>query len=583
MPTTHRPAAPATGTICLAAIIAFAACAPCAHADELDDLIASLKPTPRFQAHAPAFSVEPVEHVFNHVRGPVKTTFQLVRDGPRNVALITDGGIHMLSFWPSDPPAPLVLPTGRWHIDTYLGAIISTGAFIPGQSTRNNDNYTQTLQGSGTDRLILTRRFNGTRSAQRTIREGGRSSRQTIHEQLEVHNQFTLRCDPVLGYLVEAVYNVATSHPPDEYQFTNLMAQGTYDLWPGQARTLRTVITRQGHSGYLGYAHNLQAFDLSDNDRPIIRDGGFGAYLNNQTHYSPCITLRGAPARMVICNAHADIDFMVQWPADSKPDDNGLHRLSIHHRLLCLAPEITEHLWKHMELRFQDRQTVTIRIGEPEDFEDQPVAATSTRRGIINTTGMTLSTEQARSGKQSLLVRSTLWPNLPQIALLPNAHYRVEAWVRLVLFTPEEKQAQQQADQRRREALAKQSKPLPPEETDPRPRAWISAHLYEWTPHANKWEREQNTNVVTAQAAPADSPTPTDSANAANSADLPPDGQWQRIRLDFSTPAWDPFVDIRFHARNATAYFDDFQLIQISPAKAPSAPCATQPSATASP
>jgi hypothetical protein len=37
-------------------------------------------------------------------------------------------------------------------------------------------------------------------------------------------------------------------------------------------------------------------------------------------------------------------------------------------------------------------------------------------------------------------------------------------------------------------------------------------------------------------------------------------GDWEHVVLDFTTPLWDPFINISINAEYCTAYLDDFQL-----------------------
>ena len=253
------------------------------------------------------------------------------------------------------------------------------------------------------------------------------------------------------------------------------------------------------------------------------------------------MTLAGADARVSVCNAHADIDFIVDWPKDLKPNADGLTRLVIKHRLLSLPPEVTRHIWKNMELRYKGLGTVTIRMGEMNDFEGEPTPATEPIRGIINTSGLKLA-DQGRSGSKSLLVQGTVWPNLPQIALQPETRYRLEAWVKVRKLTAEELAARKTRHESWRQKQIKRGKKDVPEWSAPTgpAKAYITGYFYEWSPHSNTWLRKLQTNSVTSDIE-----------------------EWQKVELEFTTPAWDPFIDIRFHCNNGAAYVDDFILTPV--------------------
>ena len=488
-------------------LMAFLAWPFCSVADEVAALCRQLNVPARFGGQKAVFTVEDYPVELLQKAGPEAKHWKLVRDRGRAVALITDGGIHLLAFRPEEASEGVVLPKGRWHIDTMLGAAISTGSFIPGASQRTNVNYANELSGAGTGSLVMIRRYSGpfTEKRERRVRRPGEEKYETVTQRVESVNRFEFQLDAVLGYIVDGRYRITMEKPPEAHQFSNLLCQGTYALWPGQARGDRTVITPLA-GGYEGYANNLQAIDLSDNHHPGIRDGGFGAYLHQTSGWSPALTLEGADADFVICNAHADIDFVARWPKGLEVDGQRRQTLEIRHRLLALPPELTQHVWDSMKLLFTEKSTVTIRIGSVEDFEEQPVRATSPVRGIISTGGLRLAGE-GRSGSKSLVVKGRVWPNLPQIVLCPLSRYRVEGWFK-VLF---------------------------PGPNAPVPKAYIRADLYESSPHTDKMDMEQETNRVGP-------------------------GDWQRVSLEFTTPNWDPFVNIVFVCENGEALLDDFSL-----------------------
>ena len=46
--------------------------------------------------------------------------------------------------------------------------------------------------------------------------------------------------------------------------------------------------------------------------------------------------------------------------------------------------------------------------------------------------------------------------------------------------------------------------------------------------------------------------------------DTAPGGKgWQNVSLGFTSPKWDPFIDVVFHAEGGTGYLDDFCLKQL--------------------
>jgi hypothetical protein len=482
-----------------AVIFALAANVSVAAADEIDDLAGRLTPPQRFAAHTPDFRVVERTFTFEHVGGPQQRAWRLVMDGRKYVALLRSGDVILLALTPDHASAHLAMPTGRYHLDTLQGPSLPTHPFI-----QTKVNYT--LQGASN--VDETDRFEG----------GGRTLTLVRHDaddHRSVTNRFRFTCDPVFGYCVDGVYEVAFKElpPPKKRKFpSGTFCPGCYVPWPEAWVYDRTVYCPAGTDAYVGWANNLVAMDRADarKDTFTWRDGGFIAYLNRKTGWSVVRTRDDGtpPPRMGLCNAHNDFHIGIPFPEEMTRDADGWYRLRFHHRLMGLPPELTQHVWDHMTLNEEGRRAVMIRIGVLEDFEDQPVDLTRPVRGLCWTSGAPkVTTDAARSGKQALLLEKTSWPNLPQVSLEPNARYRLEAWLKV--------------------------------EGDGTT-AWLKGDFYEWSPHKRTWLKEQKTNTVQAGLG------------------------WVRSVLEFDTPAWDPFINIVFCVGGeGKAYLDDFQLVRV--------------------
>ncbi len=497
----------------LLALIAFLCIASAtAHADELAELITKVDPPARFAEHTPRFSVEERTFSFQHVTGTKETKFRILKDGDRFVAVIPesefrDGTIFLLAFRPEDAPAELAMPTGRWHIDTSLGAEMKTEGLIPRGLKGSDVSLVVSDDGS---RATYTRRYKG-ETTQSRLRSGGQQIKNAQFA-IDETNTFVLSLDPATGYTVSGTFEFASELPIDEWEFVSGAPRGRYSLWPDQRRYFRTVITPEGVDGWVGWATNQGAIGKALQGLGKNRDGGFTAYLNQDTGWSAATTLGGGPASMAVCTAHADVDFRVTLPAPpiDLPDSPTPHRYRVHHRLLGLPPEVTRVLWDGMSLRFDGDTQLMLRVGGVEDFEDQPLPLTGDATGIKYDAPVT--TDHAHSGHRSMLVEKELRPGGAQINLQPNTTYRLSAWVKLV-----------------------------PDESGDTARgpteAWITGNLYEWSPFSNTWVVEQETHHATSATE-----------------------DWQEIHLEFTTPEWDPFIFPVFRVKGGKAYLDDFSL-----------------------
>jgi len=536
--------------------------------DEVHALVEEVGPPARFADHVPEFTVESRDYTFLH-KGDREVTwgFYVIKDGDRHVALIPRPGFHsgtiyVLDFNPETAPTEIDVPSERWHIDTSIGSELPTGAFVP--DGVNADESTYTFENHG-DRLVLRRTFDGEGSFNRW------AHRDKKEQRLVVDNRFELSCDPIHGYVVEGTYDVRAERIPAKFEFASMATSGRYSLWPGTETVYRAVSCPVGSKGYQGYYLNLAAIAQAGGSQSC-RDGGFAGYLNDRSGWSPVLTTSGHEAKLVVCNVHADLDF-VSGLGQIEPGDEGLRHVVHHHRLLALPPEITKEVWGEMEVMHADKRKVQIRIGVLEDFEEQPLPYTTRVRGLTwsKESGGPALADEGHSGERSMIVRGHAWPNVPQLVLEPSTDYRMEAWIKIRPFSDEEiAGARAAAEAKHRERVAKyeekrakyeeklavyeekvaagekpKKEPRPPYDPggftfDATPAAWISGHLYEWTPHNAERTRRQTTTKATA-----------------------PD-EWQRVHLDFTSDAWGPFIDVRFHAHLCEALVDDFLLIERS-------------------
>ena len=531
---------------------------PLAAADEFDQLLAEVDPPARFADHQPQFAVEETERSFQFSDGEQTWRFWVITDGDRVIGYMPQTGFHggwlyLLTHDPAQAPSELVLPSERFHIDTAPGISFRTDHFLPGKNWNQGDQSSWTVSDDGSC-LTLERSFAGTL-------QGNKWELNTSKNPLTVdhHGTFVLSCHPQLGYVIEATWDTAVDKPKDLGQYVSLYPPDMSNPWVTEGIHERVMTCPTG-GGYLGHANNHAAIDKSDNDkgRWDLRDGGFTAYLDEDGGWSWAMTLAGASARLGVCNVHADQDLHVRWPSDLAAGDDGLYRHQIQARQLRMPPEMTAKVWEQTPVMFDDHHIVVIGLGETVDFEDQPLNMATPRIGMaFGGNQPTIATEHTRSGEKSLLVKGTLWPTVPQVVLKPDTTYRISGWYQVLpaseadLAKLKEKHADDQAKARKNwekqvRKAKKKDREIPPEpEETPfvapeEATAHITAHLYRWTPH-NIGDRliEQ----VTTSAG---------------------EGDWQEVELTFTTPAWGPFVDIRFVcAGGGTAYLDDFAIVEV--------------------
>lgn len=510
------------------------------HADEVDDLVKQLNPPARFKDYKANFHAEKRTFVFNQVSGPETKEWWVVMDGDKYVALHRSGDFNLFALTPEFAKTKLDMPTGRYHLDNQLGPMLNTNQFL--KPVKLHGSIQLTEAGGSIDEWV------GGGQSITFVRTMDTAVQKTKH-------RFVFTVDPVLGYRIDAQYNVRFKEMPTEaYWPSATFCPGCFPAWPKDRLYDRTVHCPPG-SGYRGWANNLLCMDRCDGDKVSTawRDGGFIAYLNPRTGWSVCRTRAdggGDTPSLNVCNAHNDFHVRLPFPKELPKDANGWYEFKPVHRLLALPPELTKHVWDKVELIQKGVKDVFLYLGEPCNFDDQPRELTDPVRGLCWTSGgPSVTTEAARSGKQSLLLKGTSWPNLPEVECDPDSRYRLEAWFKVVPLSDDEKAAAKKKDEEKRAALTKTGKPLPAEIdwAGAKAEAYITAHMFEWTPHANKWLVRQETTRAGGDKA-----------------------DWQHVVLEFDTPRWDPKINIVLEVRNAAkAYLDDFCLAKLDkPAQA---------------
>ncbi len=503
--------------------------------DDLDALEAQVRPPARFARHIPAFRVERRSFTFAHAKGRTETKhWQVVLDGDRVVALLRSGDIQLIAANPALATTRLGMPTERFHLDNLLGPSLSIHQGC-GKIWTHGSIYDEAA-GSGDTR----EHWEGDGRSLALVRE-------RADEAVRISHRFTITCDPVYGYRIDGDYRLAMREQPGPKQTFagGAFCPGNYVPWPEAARFDLTVFTPADAPIVRGWANNLLCMDRCDSakDGFAWRDRGYIAYIAPEGGWSPVRTRTDGfgAIRMQLCNAHDDFHVNMPYPAvDPGPD--GYRHWHLVHRLMWMPPEMGRAVREATELIQRDARGIIIRLGATEDFEDQPVALTQPRRGLVWTSGEPPIVQgEARSGQRSLEIRGRQWPNLPQVSLKPGVAYRLEGWYKVRPFTAEEvAAAQAREDAARAKAITAGKPPAPATDWAAlRPRAWIAADTYEWSPYADPMLDRFRSNEATA-------------------------GDWQRVVLDIDSPAWGPFINIAFVCEGGVALLDD---VKIAPAE----------------
>jgi len=469
------------------------------YGNEIRDLQNFLKPPPRFAAYTPSFHWEEKTITMHGPNGPYEEKMQIIYDHGKAVAVRSGRPrLDLITHDPAQAPQELEFPV-RYHNQTYFHATITTVAWFGKWSITGDQHQVEFSEGGETLTLTESQIWDGTK--------GWRGK--SVH-------RFTLRVDPVLGYVVDGELSYEGERPLHRnkgvttFELSNFLVRDVPTPWSGKWRYDHTVLSKSGlpEKRFAGWANNNPAGDLSDNQGLPMREGGLVAFLR-QGEWSPAFSRSGnLNFHQKTCNVWQDQHNNAQFPPE--PDADGEYRFRSRVLLAFLPPEVTDYVWNNTEWdTFNQRKQVVIRLGQQENFETQPLPLTSTRRGMTGGR-VFLSTERSVSGETSLLVKSVKDPqsrgtffSKPQIGLIPHTAYRIDAMVWV-------------------------------EEGS---RASITADSYEWTPHNPERLERFETNVAEGS------------------------GKWEKLTLNIPAHTWDPYVDIRFRVTGGgQAWFDDVHI-----------------------
>ncbi|MCD6304507.1 MAG: hypothetical protein J7M21_06050 [Planctomycetes bacterium] len=518
---------------------------PAAPADEMDDLAAKLHVRPAFLNYRPEFHYTQRTIELPTPKGTERRVFRFIMDGEKYVALISEDYIELLAFTPARARRQFALRSGRYHLDNVRGPLMPTGAFLGrARGRRPAGRYPSVPQ---------TDHFRGGGLKVTLVRARDASDRKVV-------DRYDFLVHPVFGYMVDAHTEVTFKRPPSVRQFTTtVFCPNSYIPWPTRQIYDMTVFCPGQGGGYRCYVNNPLSIARAGRNSKVFtwRDGGFIAFLSSKTAPGVCRTRSdgGPPAAMTLDarnQFHVTIplpDRVLGTASQDQPYVRQTYRAE--QRLFGLPPAIAEYLRKHATAIPVGTDGVICRIGQTEDFEDQPVALSEPVQGLAWTAGSPLVTlRAAHSGRKSLELRGQ-WrtnepvlkfrPDRPPVPLRPEARYRLEAYLRAESMSDEQRESYRRNYLLLAARLRGQGRQVPPFVAPKRRgEAYIIAELHE------RYPRDPNVAPVAVYK--------TKPCLAATDGA----GTWQKVSLEFTTPRWDPFVEFVFVVDSGQALLDDF-------------------------
>lgn len=434
--------------------------------DELADLVAKVAPPERFKDHVPAFTAKEEEFEFQppvekpagekgkptgrslylstgaekgkapEKEGPqtVKATLWLVRDGPRVVAIYHPKASKL--YVPASDPTkasekPDLPPTyddGGNTFDGKLGVRLTTFPACYGAAQTGEHKFAFT---GGGRTITLTD----------TTRWPDRKKAEAVYV-------LTLRCDPVLGYVVECDVNFKADTPKDEMgkaldpELMNFLPDHVFmQKWPdARWRYEYTICTPAGDGKqavadrYVGWVND---FGAADKVRGLLlRNGGFMLFAadpDGAGHALTATVAEGSQLKNDAGNLRYDQHYRATLPA--KPDAEGLYGVKAKFRYAAVPPQVVRHVMDRMEMTdWRDNAAVPLPLGRMEEFADE---AARIKDSLVYKE-LSVTDRECHSGTKSLMLVGGRRLRLDTVPPLePGATYRLEVWLKVTGFQGE--------------------------------------------------------------------------------------------------------------------------------------------------
>lgn len=396
-------------------------------ADDLDRLLTAAAPPPQYAAERPDFTVTTQAFPQATANGETMKEYRIIRDRGRAVAILDEGACQLdwITARPDQAKEEVALPRVYSWV-SLLGCRISTVAWIDGQGPSGDQRSHRFDDGGETLTLTVAETWTEKRKGE------------SIYA-------FTLRLDPVLGYVWDLSTDIAVDTLPKrgdkvqrDVELFNVQPGRISDPWPDRWRYDRTVFSKASGEGYLGFVNNLVAADRSDNGgRLAMRPGALTAFLSDADGWGVALVRAGdgtvEHAPNSTCNVWLDQHNKVRFPEAAGAD--GMYRIATTWRWVGLPPPLTERITAQTELIGFNERAVMLRLGREETFEDQPLPLDTAHRGLW-TWGLEVDGTHARSGSKALRVKGVERPDgntgrfiAPFVPLDSTATYELGAWV----------------------------------------------------------------------------------------------------------------------------------------------------------
>lgn len=451
---------------CLAATVLLSPAMPTGAADELGELLKTVKPPARFADYRPDFRAERLTYRWwDYQKRPDGTPGPLKRysgeklailDGKRIIGYVGTyrGAWREIVMHTMSPAIDPEIAPDDWDLH-YMRNFGDCLPMIVTGYGRDADAARKVTKVTGRGRTLTFRREH---TWTPDPEHPGRDERALSTATLRVH--------PQLGYVLEQrvkwrgrklprrARKGEAPKPVKALPGGMFFGYGVVNPWPDFPAYKQAFFTpgqtyRQGRDGSRPFAdvkycmywgNGLSVEAIRHGYHPVVRPGGVVGYLDGREGWGVALTAveSDRDLRYAVCPAWAE--FHTAGPyVPREPDEDGYFRVAYTRRMVGLPPEVQDRIRENAEVLFEDRRALMIRL-DGEDFEDQPLSYANPYRGMrFVGRFVEVTAERAHSGRKSITMAGRkptdmgrVWRRLynehPQARFHLKATYRLECW-----------------------------------------------------------------------------------------------------------------------------------------------------------
>ena len=356
--------------------------------------------------HKPEFSIARVEE------GKYRENHFWFLDGAQKIGLLNlwIGEIEMFRFFP---------PEGGARVDYKMPAV----------------HHWATLQGP---RICIVTQGTWTNGGEMAyLQDRGEFIRLSYRENYGGHTQmthrFTLRFDPLLGYIWDCRFDMQMD-APRRIEYANLLTGGLSESRDERKRYQKCIWARRDGTLCYMYQNPLSMMQGAGSEWTGMPDGGFVGWVAERDMNPFLEIVRSTPTEFGTCSQWYDQHVFGLPPARRSPD--GLYHITADYRLLSLPLPIAKELEDAARtmLPANDREgPMGFRQGIVNDFETS-VPAGTLYNGCLWGHSARLDTHVGHSGSRSLRLNGGEEAEPihggTAIYVETSKRYRLSAWVR---------------------------------------------------------------------------------------------------------------------------------------------------------